>query len=76
MAHETISTNGAAIRRARWLAGFDVTGLANAAGITQGHLSNLEAGRRNGSPQVLKRIADATGKTVADFVSFETADAA
>lgn len=36
-----------------------VTALAEAAGVKQSHLSNIEAGRRNASPDVVVALAAA-----------------
>lgn len=43
------------------------TELANAAGITQPFLVDLEKGRRNAKPETWMRIADALGVTVEDL---------
>ncbi len=76
MASGSLPTNGGAIRRHRILAGYSTHGLAAKAQVSQGYLSNLERGKRFGSPPVLKRIADALGCTVADFVDDEALSAA
>lgn len=51
--------NPAAVRALRERSGMTVTALALAAGIKQAHLSNIEAGRRNASPEIVKAIASA-----------------
>lgn len=49
--------NPSALRVIRQRSGVTVTSLAAAAGITQAHLSNIEAGRRGASPEVSARLA-------------------
>ena len=51
--------NPAALRTIRERSGMTVTALAEAAGICQAHLSNIEAGRRNASPEVVMNLARA-----------------
>lgn len=51
--------NPAALRAIRERSGMSVTALAESAGIKQAHLSNIEAGRRNASPEVIKALASA-----------------
>lgn len=51
--------NPAALRAIRERSGLSVTALADAAGIKQAHLSNIEAGRRRASPEVAKALAAA-----------------
>jgi transcriptional regulator with XRE-family HTH domain len=46
----------AAIREAR---GMSVGTFANRIGVSYSYLCNIEAGRKPGSPEVLRRIADA-----------------
>lgn len=49
--------NGAAIRTIRERSGLTVSQLAREIGIQQPHLSNVENGRRQASPEVLLAIA-------------------
>jgi transcriptional regulator with XRE-family HTH domain len=51
--------NGAALRVIRQRSGMTVTSLADAVGIKQSHLSNIEAGRRNASEDVIVGLAAA-----------------
>lgn len=51
--------NPAALRVIRQRSGMTVTSCAEAAGIRQSHLSNIEAGRRKASPEVIIALADA-----------------
>lgn len=54
-----VRLNPTALRTIRERSGFTVTALAEEAGIKQAHLSNIEAGRRNASPEVIKALASA-----------------
>jgi transcriptional regulator with XRE-family HTH domain len=51
--------NPVALRTIRERSGLSCTALAEAAGIRQAHLSNIEAGRRGASPAVALALADA-----------------
>ncbi len=51
--------NPTALRTIRERSGLSVTGLAEAAGIGQAHLSNIEAGRRRASAEVAVSLAKA-----------------
>lgn len=51
--------NGAAIRALREATGWKLTALAAAAGVSQPYLSNIEAGRKQATPHVLRKLADA-----------------
>lgn len=51
--------NPAALRAIRERSGLTVSALAESAGIKQAHLSNVEAGRRNASPEVVVALAKA-----------------
>lgn len=54
-----VRLNTSALRALRERSGMTVTALAAAAGIKQSHLSNIEAGRRNASPEVAVALASA-----------------
>ena len=54
-----VRINPAALRTIRELSGLSVTALAEAAGIKQAHLSNIEAGRRKASADVVVALARA-----------------
>lgn len=49
--------NGVALRTIRERSGFSISSLARAAGISQPHLTNIEKGDRQPSPEVLLAIA-------------------
>lgn len=49
--------NRHALRAIRERSGLSITALAARAGVSQPHLSNLESGRRQASPAVLRRLA-------------------
>ncbi|PZO04142.1 MAG: transcriptional regulator [Hyphomicrobiales bacterium] len=48
--------------------GMTVAALAEKAGITQPYLSQIETGKREGTLQTMKKIADALGVTLDDLV--------
>lgn len=54
----SMEINPAALRAIRERSGMSVTSCAAAAGIKQAHLSNIEAGRRKASPEVIVALAD------------------
>ena len=53
--------NREALRAIRELVGVEQSDLAARCGITQGHLSNIEGGKRAPSPSVLRALADQLG---------------
>jgi transcriptional regulator with XRE-family HTH domain len=53
-----LTTNGAALRAIREAKGWGLRKLASQAGVSHSHLSNMEAGRKQGSPEVLRGLAD------------------
>ena len=59
------------IRTYRKYRDMTVTELAEAAGISQPHLSDIENGKKNGSVDVLKRIAVALKVDLDDLVVWE-----
>ena len=60
-------TSGERIRQAREIRGLTQLELAKLVGIEQSHVSHLEQGLRESSPEVLERIAMATKFSVAFF---------
>lgn len=64
-----IGHNPLAIRRRRIEAGLPSKGLAELAGISKCHMSNIEAGRVGASPPVLAAFANALDCTVADLLT-------
>ncbi len=52
-----IRVNGEALRALRERSGYGQTEFASMVGIDRAYLSHIEAGRRNPSPGVAKRIA-------------------
>jgi DNA-binding XRE family transcriptional regulator len=54
-----VPLNRHALRTIRERSGLTVSALARAAGVSQPHLSNIEQGRRQASPQVISRLAGA-----------------
>lgn len=60
---------GRNVRRLREAQGLSGLALAQRAGISQGHLSDLEAGwKKNPSVRIAKALADALGVTVDDLL--------
>lgn len=57
----------ARLRQARFNAGMTQTMLATASGLTNGYISELERGKRNGSAPALRRIADVLDVKVSDL---------
>lgn len=54
-----MKSNGHAIKAIRERSGLSVTQLAEMIGRTRPFISNIEANRRDGSPEVIKAIAEA-----------------
>lgn len=54
-----MKVNHEALRVIRERSGLSVTALANEAGTKQSHLSNIEAGRRNASDELIVALAHA-----------------
>lgn len=71
MARPTL-TDGAAIRLARELAGFNRTEFAAHVGMNANYLAKLETGHAQASPAMLKRIATALEVKVRDLVKVRT----
>jgi transcriptional regulator with XRE-family HTH domain len=57
-----------AIRAARQAAGLTQQALADAAGLTQGHVAKFESGRNCPPLRTLRRLAEALGVTAAALV--------
>ena len=53
-----MNTNGSAIKALRERSGWKVGKFATAVGISSSYLSNIEAGRKKASPDVIRKIAD------------------
>lgn len=51
--------NGVALSELRKRSGLRPSALAHEAGISPSYLSDMEAGRKPGSPDVIKRLAEA-----------------
>jgi len=54
-----MQVNPHALRVIRERSGLSVSELARIAGLSQPHLSNIETGKRQASPTVLRHLADA-----------------
>jgi transcriptional regulator with XRE-family HTH domain len=53
-----VKVNPEALRSLRLKDGYSVADFARRIGITPGHLSNIEAGRRGCAPAVVKKMAE------------------
>jgi transcriptional regulator with XRE-family HTH domain len=53
-----VRINGEAVRALRIALGWSTVRFAEAVGIKHPHLSNIEAGRRQASPELITRMAD------------------
>lgn len=61
------------IQEVRKAAGMTQTELANAAGVSQPYIVDLERGARGAKPETWERIAAALGVTVPDLTAVYTA---
>lgn len=61
--------NGAAIRAIREARGIPLGDCASTCDISYSYLSNIEAGRKNASPALLRKLADALGCSLAAISS-------
>jgi len=52
----------------RELAGYKKSALASLAGISPSYLTEMEKGDKPGSPEVIKKLADALGQPVASLI--------
>lgn len=68
-----MQADGTAIRRRRELAGYRLRRFAGATGISPSHLSRIERGLRNPTPEVLARIAEILGCAVAEIAPADRA---
>lgn len=68
---------GATIKALREAYGWQVSKFAIAVGMTHGHLSNIEAGRKRATPEKLRKIADVLGVPLAALTTeYEIQDVA
>lgn len=68
---------GATIKALREAYGWQVGKFAIAVGMTHGHLSNIEAGRKRATPEKLRKIADVLGVPLAALTTaFDVEDVA
>lgn len=64
-----MTPNGAAIRALRESLGWSGVKFAAAVGISHPHLFNIERGKRQASPPVLRKMADVLGVPLAAITS-------
>lgn len=69
-----MQVNPYALRVIRERSGLSVTELARIAGLSQPHLSNIETGKRQASPAVLRHLADALRVPLLALISDSAAD--
>lgn len=67
MRQSLIQTDGIAIRSLRFARGLNAYELGRLSRVHGATIGRLERGERQGSPAVLKRVADALGVSVADI---------
>lgn len=53
-----VRINHEALRALRERSGYTVSAFATASGIDRSHLSNIEAGRRQASPDAIRKMAE------------------
>ncbi|WP_340382244.1 helix-turn-helix transcriptional regulator [Streptomyces sp. SS7] len=63
-----LNQDPARLRRKRVEAGLTQKDLAQRVGVTKGHMSLVESGRRGASPDLLKRLAAVLDCAVADLM--------
>jgi transcriptional regulator with XRE-family HTH domain len=63
-----VQVNPAALTSIRELAGYKKSTLASLAGISPSYLTEMEKGDKPGSPEVIKKLADALGQPVAALI--------
>jgi|GEM_PF-1591550 len=66
--------NGVALRTIRERSGMSLSALAASAGIKHPHLSNIEAGRRNASPELAQALARALKVELLAILADPTSD--
>ena len=66
-----LNQDPARVRRLRIRAGLSLTALAEAAGTSKGHLSEIESRSRSASPQMLAKLALALGCEISDLMPAE-----
>lgn len=60
--------NPAALTSIRELSGLKKSALASKAGISPSYLTEMEKGDKPGSPEVIKKLADAMGQPIAALI--------
>lgn len=71
-----MKVNPVALRTIRELAGLSQAELSRRTGISQGHISQLEAGQKQPRPATVQRIAAALGVPLASLIGESVATAA
>jgi len=60
--------NPVALKAIRERSGFSQAALGRAANVSQGHISQLEAGEKEPRPEMVRRLAEALGIPIAALV--------
>ncbi|MFN8052799.1 MAG: helix-turn-helix transcriptional regulator [Acidimicrobiales bacterium] len=66
--------NPVAFKTIRELAGFSQAELSRRAGISQGHISQIEAGQKRPRPATIVRLADVLGVPLGSLLAPDTGD--
>lgn len=64
-----LATNGKRIRDLRYERGLTYRALAELAGVNHSTIWRIETGAREGTPALLKRVADALGVAVSEITN-------
>ena len=64
-----MNVNPEAFKTIRELAGFSQAELSRRTGISQGHISQIEAGQKRPRPQTVRKFANALGVPVGSLLS-------
>lgn len=67
-----VEVNPESLRALRSRSGWTVTKFAAALGIKHSHISNIEAGRRKASPELIRRMAEVLDVPVMALISNRT----
>jgi transcriptional regulator with XRE-family HTH domain len=68
----SVQLNPTALAVTRTLAGLSQAALARNSGVSQGHISGIESGDKQASPEMLTKIANALGVPIAALITDPT----
>lgn len=66
-----MNVNPVAFKTIRELAGLSQAELSRRTGISQGHISQIEAGQKRPRPQTVRKFAQAMGVPIASLISVD-----